>query len=58
MSFRKFVLTLEEYLSLVRDVAHETQANEPECLAYCWTYPVPEPENAMDLPALVQGIEM
>ncbi|KAL4747947.1 hypothetical protein BDW72DRAFT_196230 [Aspergillus terricola var. indicus] len=48
----------EKYLSLVRDVARETQDNEPDCLAYCWTRPISTPENATDGPVFVQGIEV
>ncbi|KAJ0415090.1 hypothetical protein BJY00DRAFT_318187 [Aspergillus carlsbadensis] len=48
----------DKFLSLVRDVARETQANEPQCLAYCWTTPVEEPGRSADSPALVQGLEV
>ncbi|QKX55723.1 uncharacterized protein TRUGW13939_02820 [Talaromyces rugulosus] len=44
-----------QYLSLVRDVASETQENEPECLAYCWARPA---DGHTDVPAVVQGLEV
>lgn len=47
-----------KYLSLVREVAHETQANEHQCLAYCWTRPIYTPEDGADGPVFVQGIEV
>ncbi|KAL3452146.1 hypothetical protein BJX65DRAFT_303858 [Aspergillus insuetus] len=48
----------DKFLSLVRDVAHETQANEPQCLAYCWTTPASEQDRSTDSLALVQGLEV
>jgi hypothetical protein len=46
-----------QFLSLVRDVAHETQSNEPQCLAYCWTTPVGG-DPSTDSSALLQGLEV
>ncbi|CAI7596219.1 unnamed protein product [Penicillium glandicola] len=43
---------------LFRDVALETHANEPECLAYCWTRPVSNSDASTDSVAFVQGIEV
>ncbi|KAL3492718.1 hypothetical protein BJX62DRAFT_235875 [Aspergillus germanicus] len=48
----------DKFLSLVRGVALETQANEPQCLAYCWTTPASETDRCADSPALVQGLEV
>ncbi|KFZ03199.1 hypothetical protein V502_11141 [Pseudogymnoascus sp. VKM F-4520 (FW-2644)] len=48
----------DTYLSLVRDVAYETQANEPECLAYCWTRPVSNSDASTDSTAFVLGLEV
>ncbi|KAL2846465.1 hypothetical protein BJY01DRAFT_247249 [Aspergillus pseudoustus] len=48
----------DTFLSLVQDVALETQANEPRCLAYCWTKPVAEADHSSDATALVQGLEV
>ncbi|KAL3481300.1 hypothetical protein BJX99DRAFT_253603 [Aspergillus californicus] len=45
----------DQFLSLVRDVAHETQENEPLCLAYCWTRAV---AGVGDSPAMLQGLEV
>lgn len=46
-----------QFLSLIHDVAHEAQSNEPQCLAYCWTTPVDE-DPSTDSPALLQGLEV
>ncbi|KAL2853494.1 hypothetical protein BJX68DRAFT_264962 [Aspergillus pseudodeflectus] len=48
----------DKYLFLIQDVARETQENEPQCLAYCWTTPVEESDRSVDSPALVQGLEV
>ncbi|KAL2826243.1 hypothetical protein BDW59DRAFT_161080 [Aspergillus cavernicola] len=48
----------DKFLSLVRNVAIETQDHEPRCLAYCWTCPVAERDGSTDSPALVQGLEI
>ncbi|KAL3455436.1 hypothetical protein BJX64DRAFT_297640 [Aspergillus heterothallicus] len=49
---------MTQFLSLVQDVARETQANEPQCLAYCWTKPATEAGNSRCAPAPVQGLEV
>ncbi|KAL5040843.1 hypothetical protein BDW71DRAFT_201840 [Aspergillus fruticulosus] len=51
-------IPLASYLSLVRDVAQETQEKEPECLVYCWTRPIPAPDDATDGHVFVQGLEI